>query len=57
MPDTTAILTDILNNLKTDVINSMQSHGQYATGQVISQLEIIIDGDTGQLTAPFWIWA
>lgn len=56
MSDIQPILTDIMNNIRTDVINSMQAHGQYATGDVIKQLETIVDGDTGQLTAPFWIW-
>ncbi|MDR3551215.1 MAG: hypothetical protein P4L31_07420 [Candidatus Babeliales bacterium] len=57
MADITPYLNNIINAIKTDVINSMQAHGQYATGQSINQLETIVDGESGQLLAPFWIWA
>ena len=57
MADITQYLNNILNNIKIDVINSLQANGQYATGQTISQLETITDGDSGQILAPFWIWA
>jgi hypothetical protein len=57
MIDVQPILTDLINNIKTDVINSMQSFGAIGNGETISQLETLIDNDTGQLIAPFWIWA
>lgn len=46
------ILLDIMNNIQTDVINSMQSKGRYATGETMAALEIVQNGTQVQLLAP-----
>lgn len=55
MPNPQPILTDLINNIKTDVINSMQSKGRYATGETVAALETVVNDDTGQLLAPAYI--
>lgn len=44
-----------MNNLKTDVINSIQANGRYATGETVAALEVTVEGETGQLLAPAYI--
>lgn len=53
--DTSTILTTLLTNIRTDVVNSMQSKGRYATGETVAALEVVIDGNKGKLLAPWWI--
>lgn len=55
MPNTARILTELMNNLKTDVINSIQANGRYATGETVAALEVTVEGETGQLLAPAYI--
>jgi len=55
MQDTKQIISNLLTNIRTDVINSLQSSGRYATGETISQLEIALRDEGGKLLAPWWI--
>ncbi len=55
MPDNQAILNDLINNVKNDVINSLQANGRFATGQTIAGLETVITDNGGQLIAPAYI--
>jgi hypothetical protein len=48
-------LTTFLESLKTDVINSMQAKGKYATGQTAQQITIEGDGDTMHLQLPAYM--
>jgi hypothetical protein len=48
-------LTTFLESLKTDVINSMQANGKYATGQTAGQITIEGDGDKMQLQLPAYM--
>ena len=50
-------LTTFLQSLKTDVINSMQANGKYATGQTAQQITIEGDGDSYQLNLPAYMQA
>jgi len=50
-------LIQFLELLKTDVINSMQANGRYATGQTAKEIIITIDGDSVQLQFPDYIMA
>src|ERR1700693_2366018 len=49
------ILNTLLTAIRTDVINSLQANGQYATGETIAALEIALSDTGGQLLAPWWI--
>lgn len=55
MPNAAPIIANILTNLQTDLINSMQSNGRYATGETIAALEIVVNDTNGQLLAPAYI--
>jgi len=48
------IITNLLNNLKNDLINSLQAKGTTGT-QTISQIKITTDGDTQQLQVPGYL--
>jgi hypothetical protein len=48
-------LTIFLDSLKTDIINSMQANGKYATGQTSQQITIEGDDDKMQLQIPAYI--
>jgi len=50
-------LTTFLESLKTDVINSMQTNGKYATGQTAQQITIEGDSDKMQLQLPAYMQA
>jgi len=50
-------LTTFLESIKTDVINSMQANGKYATGQTAQQITIEDDGDSCQLNLPTYMQA
>ncbi len=45
-------LSNFLDSLKTDVINSLQANGKIATGQSAQQITIVNDGDKAQLQLP-----
>jgi hypothetical protein len=45
-------LTAFLEALKTDVINSLQANGKYATGQTVKEITIVDNGDNLQLQLP-----
>lgn len=49
------IISTLLTAIRTDVINSMQSTGRYATGETVAALEIALTESGGQLLAPRWI--
>lgn len=53
--DQQQILTDLITGLKTDVINSMQSKGKYATGETVANLTDAVSNDYAALFAPWWI--
>jgi hypothetical protein len=48
-------LTQLLETLKTDLINSMQAHGRFASGQTAKQLTVTNNGNTAQLQAPAYL--
>jgi hypothetical protein len=48
-------LTNFLESLKTDVINSLQANGKMATGQTGEQITVVSDGDSAQLQLPAYI--
>lgn len=48
------IITSLLTNLKTDLINSLQAKGITGT-QTINQIQITNDGDTQQLQVPGYL--
>jgi len=48
-------ITQLLELLKTDIINSMQAKGKYATGQTAAQMAIVNDGNKAQLQLPFYL--
>ena len=50
-------LIQFLELLKTDVINSMQTSGRFASGQTTQQIAIIDDGDSVQLQFPEYMMA
>jgi len=54
MNQTDQIITDLLNTLKIDLINSLQSKGTTAT-QTINQIQITTDGDNQQLQIPGYL--
>ncbi|MEP6610797.1 MAG: hypothetical protein ABJA76_02900 [Mucilaginibacter sp.] len=45
-------LTIFLDQIKTDLINSMQAKGSYATGQTANQIKIVVEGNKAQLQIP-----
>jgi len=50
-------LIQFLELLKTDVINSMQANGRYATGQTATEIVITLDSDKVQLQFPDYMIA
>ncbi|MGZ4001269.1 MAG: hypothetical protein ACXVIY_11595, partial [Mucilaginibacter sp.] len=48
-------LTNFLESLKTDVINSLQANGKMASGQTAQQITVINDGDHAELQLPAYI--
>jgi hypothetical protein len=54
MNQTDQIISNLLNNLKTDLINSLQAKGTTAT-QTINQIQITTDGDNQQLQIPGYL--
>jgi len=52
---TTTILTEAVENLKTDLINSLQSKNAIATGQTAQQITVIQTGDQLQLQLPAYL--
>lgn len=50
-------LSQLLESLKTDVINSMQAKGRYATGQTANHITIVTDGNKAQLQVPAYMQA
>jgi hypothetical protein len=48
-------LITFLETLKTDVINSLQANGKYATGQTAKEIIIVDDGNNLQLQLPGYI--
>ena len=54
---TTDQLTLFLESLKTDIINSMQAKGKYATGQTAQQITVTGDDNSYQLSLPGYIQA
>jgi len=45
-------LGGFLDQIKTDLINSMQAKGSDATGQTANQIKIVVEGDKAQLQIP-----
>ncbi len=50
-------MIQLLELLKTDVINSMQANGKYATGQTARQITIVENGNNIQLQFPDYMLA
>lgn len=55
MPDNQTILTNFLTAVRTDVVNSMQASGRFATGETIANIDVEATDSDGQITAPWWI--
>ena len=55
MEETDQILAEIATSIGTDVINSMQAKGRYATGQTARQIETVSSPGTAKLLAPDYI--
>ena len=55
MKDNAAILTEMVDTIKNDVINSIQAKGKYATGSTVKALEISASPNNVQLLAPEYI--
>jgi hypothetical protein len=51
------LLTNFLESLKTDVINSMQANGRIGSGQTAQQILIVQDDDKVQLQLPDYMMA
>jgi hypothetical protein len=49
------LLNELVESIKTDVINSLQAKGRYATGQTVKALEVAENGSQVQLLAPEYI--
>jgi len=49
------ILFSFLNELKSDIIHSLQSKGKMATGQTAQQITVEGDGDKAQLNIPGYL--
>ncbi len=41
-----------LNQIKTDLINSMQAKGSYGTGRTANDITVVVEGDKAQLQIP-----
>jgi len=41
-----------LDQLKTDLINSMQADGSHATGRTTNDIKVVVEGDKAQLQIP-----
>lgn len=50
-----ATLTECINDIRNDVINSLQANGRYATGDTIANLVDTVGEDYAALFAPWWI--
>ncbi|MGZ3755501.1 MAG: hypothetical protein ACXVAY_00870 [Mucilaginibacter sp.] len=50
-----AHLTQLLETLKTDLINSLQANGKYVTGQTEQQITIVADDKKATLEIPGYI--
>jgi hypothetical protein len=50
-------LTIFLESIRTDIINSMQASGKYATGSTAKQLTIVDNGENVQLQMPPYLQA
>jgi hypothetical protein len=48
-------LTQLLEALKTDLINSLQANGKYATGQTEQQITVVTDDNKTTLEIPGYI--
>jgi TusA-related sulfurtransferase len=48
-------LTQLLEALKTDLINSLQTNGKYATGQTEQQITVVTDDNKATLEIPAYI--
>jgi hypothetical protein len=48
-------LITFLETLKTDVINSLQANGKYATGQTAKEITVVEDGNNLQLQLPGYV--
>ena len=48
-------LTQLLEALKTDLINSLQANGKYATGQTEQQITVVTDDNKATLEIPAYI--
>lgn len=48
-------LTNFLQSIKTDVINSLQANGKMASGQTAQQITVAGDGEHAQLQLPAYI--
>ena len=48
-------LTQLLEALKTDLINSLQANGKYATGQTEQQITVVTDDNKATLEIPGYI--
>lgn len=50
--ETNSQLIIFLNQLKTDLINSMQTKGSYTTGRLANDIKVMVEGDKAQLQIP-----
>ncbi|HEY0245448.1 MAG TPA: hypothetical protein VGC01_07805, partial [Mucilaginibacter sp.] len=48
-------LTQLLESLKTDVINAIQAKGKNATSQTEGQITIITDGNKAKMQLPGYL--
>ena len=55
MPNNKEILQGFVDTLKTDVINSMQAHGRYASGKTAREITTNADDNASELSAPEYI--
>lgn len=55
MSDNIGILNNFIDAIKTDVINSIQANGRYATGQTVKELTPVISDNYAALLAPEYI--
>lgn len=45
-------LSTFLEQIKTDLINSMQAKGSYTTGRTTNDIKVVVEGDKAQLQIP-----
>jgi len=45
-------LPSFLDQIKTDLINSMQAKGSYGTGRTANDITVVVEGDKAQLQIP-----